>query len=182
MRGPQGDGRVPAASPETAPLSLLPRPCGAVALERLELPTNLLMVLIPVLMVVVAHHTFTTIYLMQVLGRAFDPFWKRRMFVPANTFGQRYQWTLYYSGAVISQTVRRTIFENIPYDFRGRVSRTTVIVCLLHSLAGVVIALGLLVLAAYGVWGLWSLWANLPRPVPSVLGPEELIGTPPPTF
>lgn len=141
-----------------------------------------LLVLFPLLIVVVAHHTFTTIYLMQVLGRAFDPFWKPRMFVPANSFGQRYQWTLYYSGAVISPVVRRTIFDNIAYDFRGRVSRTTVVVCVLHNIAGVLIALGLLVLALHGAWGLWSVWTNMPRPVPSVLGPEELRDTPPPTF
>jgi hypothetical protein len=132
----------------------------------------LLMIAVPILIVVISQHTFATIYLMNVLGRAFDPFWKPKMFVPPNTFRDRYRWTLYYSGAVAFKFVRRTIFDNIAYDFRGRVSRATVVLCVLHSLAAVVIAVGLAALAARAAWAGWTLYHHLPRTVPSVLLPE----------
>jgi hypothetical protein len=132
----------------------------------------LLTLLVPILIVVIAHHTFTTVYLMNVLGRAFDPFWKPRMFVPAISFKERYRWTIYYSGAVIFRFVRRTIFDNISYDFRGRVSRTTVLVCVLHNLAGMVILIGGTALAIRAGWWVFSLWYHLPEPAPSHLLPE----------
>ena len=134
----------------------------------------LLMVFIPILIVVISHHTFTTIYLMNVLGRAFDPFWKPKMFVPAIGFKERYRWTIYYSGAVVFGFVRRTIFDNIAYDFRGRVSRTTVAVCVLHNLAGLVMVIGLSVLAVRGTFLGWTFWHQLPRPAPSVLLPDGI--------
>jgi hypothetical protein len=132
----------------------------------------LLMIFIPILIVVISHHTFTTVYLMKVLGRAFDPFWKPKMFVPAIGFKARYRWTIYYSGAVVFGFVRRTIFDNIAYDFRGRVSRTTVWVCVLHNLAGIVMVIGLGVLAVRGSYLAWTFWHQIPRPAPSVLLPE----------
>ena len=137
-----------------------------------------LMTLVPLFIVVLSHHTFTTVYLMNILGRAFDPFWRPKMYVPAIGFKERYRWTLYYSGAVVFGFVRRTIFENIAYDFRGRVSRTTVVVCVLHNLAALVILLGLAVLALYGLWGAWWLWHHLPTTMPSHLLPDGVSAPP----
>jgi hypothetical protein len=134
-----------------------------------------LLTFVPILVVLISHHTFTTVYLMGVLGRAFDPFWKPKMYVPAIGFKERYRWTLFYSGAVISGFVRRTIFENSPYDFRRRVSRATFVVCVLHNLAGLLILLGLVVLLVYGVSATWWLWHQIPVTQPSRLLPDGVV-------
>jgi hypothetical protein len=123
---------------------------------------------VPVLVITVASllcHVVTTLYLMQILNRTFDPHWVPQMLFPPVGFAQRYKWTLFYSGAVLFKGVRQTIFENMPYDFRANVNRTTVVVCVVHHLLGAAAALGLLALAGYGLWELWVWWQALPRPV-----------------
>lgn len=111
-------------------------------------------------------HVVTTLYLMQVLNRIFDPDWVPQMLYPPVGPGQRYKWTLYYSGAVWLKSVRDLVFENKPYDFSGRLSRTTRAVCLMHHLFAALALLGLLALAGYALFELWHWWQDLPSPEP----------------
>jgi hypothetical protein len=113
-----------------------------------------------------ACHVVTTLYLMQILNRTFDPHWRPRMLFPPTSFRHRYQWTLYYSGAVLFKTYRRTVFENLPYDFSGQVSRTTRVVCVVHHLFGFLFVAGTLIVAVYLAWGLWTGWERVPRTAP----------------
>jgi hypothetical protein len=114
----------------------------------------------------IAAHTVTTLYLMQVLNRAFDPFWVPQMLFPPVGFKQRYKWALFYSGAVLFKTVRQTIFENQPFDFRAHISRTTVAVCVMQQLFALAAIVGSVALAAYGLSELWTWWQALPNPEP----------------
>jgi hypothetical protein len=121
----------------------------------------------PVLVLTVASaaaHTVTTLYLMQVLNRTFDPFWVPQMLFPPVGFAQKYKWAVFYSGAVLFKSVRQSIFENQPYDFRAQLSRTSVAVCVVHQLFALVIILGILTLAVFGLSSLWTWWQDLPRP------------------
>ena len=111
-----------------------------------------------------AAHTVTTLYLMQVLNRTFDPFWVPQMLYPPVGFGQKYKWALFYSGAVLFKSVRLSIFENQPYDFRAQVSRTTVVVCVVHQLFALAAIVGIVTLAVFGLSSLWTWWQDLPRP------------------
>ena len=111
-----------------------------------------------------AAHTVTTLYLMQVLNRTFDPFWVPQMLFPPVGFAQRYKWALFYSGAVLFKSVRLSIFENQPYDFRAPLSRTTIAVCVVQHLFALAALVGAAALAVFGLSALWSWWQDLPRP------------------
>jgi hypothetical protein len=119
-------------------------------------------------------HAGATLLLMGILGPAFDPFWKPLLNVPINSFRRRYLWTVYYSGAVVSRRVRRLIFENIAFDFRGRVSGAVAAFCALHTLMGVLILLGAGALGTFLAWRLYLAWAASPGTAPSRLLPDEL--------
>lgn len=119
-----------------------------------------------------ASHAVTTIYLMRVLGNAFDRDWTPRMLFPISGFRQRYVQTVYYAGAVLFRRIRRTIFEDIPYDFRRRVSRTTVAICLFQYLVAAVTLIALAVVSLYIALELWHVWQHLPRVVPTRFVPE----------
>jgi hypothetical protein len=112
----------------------------------------------------VAAHIATTLYLMQVLNRTFDPFWVPQMLFPPVGFGQKYKWALFYSGAVLFKSVRQSIFENQPFDFRAQVSRTTVVVCVVQQLFAIAAIAGTVTLAVFGLSTLWTWWQDLPRP------------------
>jgi hypothetical protein len=109
-----------------------------------------------------AAHVATAFYLMQVLNRAFDPFWVPQMLFPPVGFKQRYKWSLFYSGAVVFKSVRQSIFEDQPYDFRAQISRTTIAVCVVQQLFALAVISGTLVLATFGGMWLWAWWQALP--------------------
>jgi hypothetical protein len=117
-------------------------------------------------------HLATTLYLAEVLGRAFDPYWKPRLFYSGNGPREQYMAALLYAGAVVFGVVRRTVFGDNGFDFRGRVTRMTALMCLLHFLLLVAM------LAAAGMTAMllgregWAAWERLPRPPPLPL-PDE---------
>lgn len=125
--------------------------------------------------IVMAGHVFVTVYLMDVLARAFDPFWAPRLIQPITGFSGRYLQTLYYAGAVHFRLVRRTIFESIPFDFRGKVDRRTALICAIHNLVSLLLFVGLAALAVYAAWAGWNFWNDLPRPVPPRVLYEDAI-------
>jgi hypothetical protein len=116
--------------------------------------------------IVMASHVFVTVYLMDVLARAFDPFWAPRLIQPITGFSGRYLQTLYYAGAVHFKVVRRTIFESIPFDFRSKVDRRTALVCAVHNTVSLLAVVALTAVAIYAAWAGWNFWNDLPRPVP----------------
>jgi hypothetical protein len=134
----------------------------------------------PVLVLTIASaaaHTVTTLYLMQVLNRTFDPFWVPQMLFPPVGFAQKYKWALFYSGAVLFKSVRQSIFENQPYDFRAQVSRTTVAVCVVHQLFALAAIAGTVTVAVFGLSAFWTWWQDLPRPdvkKPAPVDPDNL--------
>jgi hypothetical protein len=127
------------------------------------------------LVIVLASHVFVTVYLMDVLARAFDPFWGPRLLQPISGFTARYLQTLYYAGAVHFKLVRSTIFENIPFDFRAKLDRRTALLCAVYNVVSVLMFLGLTALAVYAAWGVWNIWNELPRPVAPRIMYEEAI-------
>jgi hypothetical protein len=111
-------------------------------------------------------HLASTLYLSEVLGRAFDHYWKPRLYHVASGLRENYLATIYYAGAVLSGSVRRAVFGDNGFDFRARVTRTTVLMCLLQGL----LLLLLLALAALVAWVVasegWAAWERIPRPLP----------------
>jgi hypothetical protein len=137
----------------------------------------------PVLVLTIAGaaaHTVTTLYLMQILNRTFDPFWVPQMLFPPVGFLQKYKWALFYSGAVLFKSVRHSIFENQRYDFRAPLSRTTVAVCVVQQLFALAAIAGSVTLAVFGLSSLWTWWQDLPRPdvkkAPQVVDPDNFPG------
>jgi hypothetical protein len=131
---------------------------------------NLHPLFFPVLVLTVASaaaHVATALYLMQVLNRAFDPFWVPQMLFPPVGFAQRFKWSVFYSGAVVFPSVRQYIFESQPYDFRAQISRTSVAVCVFQQLCALATIVGVLALASFGGLWLWHWWQDLPTPQPS---------------
>ena len=119
-----------------------------------------------ILLVALVCHSALTIFLMDLLGDAFDPYWKRRMLTPSNRFTARYRSTVYYSGAIVFKFVRKFIFENVHWDFRGRVDRATVVVSVVHQLVGFVLMVSFGLLLVDVSWLAWTFWHQLPRPEP----------------
>lgn len=142
---------------------------GALTL-RLDLLTFTQILSIAV--VAVALHVALSLYLMQVLNDAFDPDWQPRMLFPSASARARYLWTHHYSGAVLFARVRRTVFEGIQYDFRRRVSRSTVYLCVLHQLCALVVVLSVLMLIVFAAYGAWWVWQHRPQIIPSILRPD----------
>jgi hypothetical protein len=121
------------------------------------------------LVLLVILHLANTLYLVEVLGRAFDPYWKPRLYHATHGVREQYLATLYYAGAVLFRPVRKSIFGDNAFDFRGRVSRPTVALCLLHGLL-LIAVLGLaLVLAFWLAREGWAAWGRIPRPLPPPL-------------
>jgi len=120
-----------------------------------------------------AAHTVTTLYLMQVLNRTFDPIWVPQMLFPPVGFGQKYKWALFYSGAVLFKSVRQSVFENLEFDFRAPLSRTTIAVCVVQHLFALATIVGGVTVAVMGLSSAWTWWQDLPRPEPPKPAPPD---------
>lgn len=145
---------------------------GALHMELAAGTTAARILVVGVLLLV--GHASATLILMGFLGPAFDPFWKPLLNEPINSFRRRYLWTVYYSGAVVSRRMRRLIFENIAFDFRGRVSGIVAALCALHTVMGVLILLGAGALGTLLAWRLYLTWVASPGTAPSRLLPDDL--------
>jgi hypothetical protein len=111
-------------------------------------------------------HLAGTLYLNEILGRAFDHYWKPRLYHAGRRVRDQYVATFYYAGALLFPPVRRTVFGDNGFDFRGRVSRTTVFLCLLHCLLfTAMLATGLVFLSVVAQEGM-AAWDRIPRPAP----------------
>lgn len=120
-----------------------------------------------------AAHTATTLYLMPILSRTFDPIWVPQMLFPPVGFGQKYKWALFYSGAVLFKSVRQSVFENLEFDFRAPLSRTTVAVIIVQHLFALVTLVGAVTVAVFGLSSAWAWWQDLPRPEPPKAAPVD---------
>jgi hypothetical protein len=116
-------------------------------------------------------HLAMTLHLQGILNPTFDPFWVPRLLFPPAGFHQRYRWTLYYAGALVSPLARRMIFEDIPYDFRARVSRRTMVLVALYVLLTLVTFAAFVVAAVLLVRTGVRFWQQLPETVPEYQPP-----------
>ena len=121
-----------------------------------------------------ACHLFTTRYLQGILNPTFDPFWIPRLLFPPAGFWRKYLWTFYYAAALVVPFARQAVFEDIPYDFRSKVSSRTIVVVVLYMFLTVLAAISVVVVGLYAVRNVIWVWSQFPETVP------EWKPTPPP--